>query len=127
MQEDISTARKDAAKMEQEARKWKNQTEEVNRSWLKNVEKVSEYTSLLALISMVALSAMWVGLVVVVSIPGLIPVEHRNFIIAVLLVLLAGVITILWLARKNVYILLPMLIFGYSLFSFAFGYVYCSF
>ena len=126
MQEEFSTARKETAKAEQEARRWKNNTENVNRTWMKNVEKISEYTSLLALISMVALSAMWVALVVIVSIPELVPVEHRNFIIAILLVLLAGVITILWLARKNVYILLPMLIFGFSLFSFAFGYVYCS-
>lgn len=126
MQEEFTTARKDAERAEQEARRWKNNTEEVNRNWLKTVEKISEYTSLLALISMIALSAMWVALVVIVSIPGLVPVEHRNFIIAILLVLLMGVITILWLARKNVYILLPMLIFGFSLFSFAFGYVYCS-
>ena len=111
---------------EDEAQRWKNTAEDVSRKWMKNVENISEYTSLLALISMIALSAMWVALVVIVSIPNLIPAQHRNFIIAILLVLLAGVVTILWLARKNVYILLPMLIFGFSLFSFAFGYIYCS-
>ena len=126
MQEEFSEARKKAANAEREIKRLQNETDAVNRTWLKNMERISEYTSLLALISMVALICMWIALVVIVSIPDLVPVAHRNFIIAILLVMLAGVITILWMARKNVFILLPMLIFGFSLFSFAFGYVYCS-
>lgn len=124
-QEQFKKLKQELNEVEKERTRVNFEKAELQRKWQKSAESQSEYTSLFALISMIALGAMFIALVVIVSIPQLVPIAHRNFIIAVLLVIVVMNISIIWLARKHYYVLLPMLCLGYSIFSFAFGYVFC--
>ena len=105
----------------------KSQLEQEQYKRLKDNEGLSKYISLLCQVGVVGIVFTCIMLITLIFIPNLVDVQHKEFIVGILIITLGAILTMLVLARKNVFVLLTMMLMGMSVFSFGLGWVVCSF
>lgn len=103
------------------------QVRRLNEKRFTDNEQLSRYISTFVLISTICATLVAVLLIVACAVPGMLTIENREFIVSILLILLAALLTIMWLARRNAKILLPLLAMMLCIYSLGLGYVVCAF
>lgn len=100
-------------------------TRELEKTNKRNVE-LSRLLDLMRVLIMIGTLVVMVMLIIVVWVPGSsFDIPHKEFVI-MLLVVCAAFILALWVARKNVFVLLGLMLMGEAVFMFGLGFAICG-